>query len=54
MTAEVPGLGDRALRLPKLGLNVLKGEVLIRIIPGPVPDAETKSVNVARAVLAKL
>ena len=54
MTAEIPGLGDRALRLPKLGLNVLKGEVLIRIVPGPVPDAETKSINVARAVLAKL
>ena len=52
--AEITGLGDRALRMPKLGLNVLKGEVFLRIIPGPVPDADTKTVNVARAVLAKL
>ena len=35
--ANVPGLGDRALRLPKLGLNVLQGEILVRVIPGPLP-----------------
>jgi hypothetical protein len=52
--ADVPGLGDRAVRLPKLGLNVLKGDMLVRIIAGPVPDADTKTINVARAVLPKL
>ena len=52
--ADVPGLGDRAVRVPQLGLNVLKGETLIRIIPGPLPDANAKTIDVARAVLAKL
>lgn len=51
---EVPGLGDRAMRAPKLGLNVLKGELLVRVIAGPIPDPDTKTVNVARAVLKKL
>ena len=54
MGGEIAGLGDRAIRVQKLGLNVLKGEVLIRIVPGPVPDADTKTINVARAVLGKL
>jgi hypothetical protein len=53
MGGEISGLGDRALRMPKLGLNVLKGEVLVRIIPGPVPDADAKTIAVARAVLGK-
>jgi hypothetical protein len=51
---EVPGLGDRAVRVPKLGLNVLKGEILIRIIPGPLPDANAKTIEVARAILPKI
>lgn len=51
---EVPGLGDRAVRVPQLGLNVLKGETLIRIIPGPLPEANAKTIDVARAVLEKL
>ncbi len=51
---EIPGLGDRAIRLPKLGLNVLKGEVMIRIIPGPVPDPDAKTIAVARTVLGRL
>jgi len=52
--ADVPGLGDRAIRVPKLGLNVLKGDVLMRITAGPVPDADAKTVDVARAVLPKI
>jgi hypothetical protein len=52
--ADVPGLGDRAIRVPKLGLNVLHGETLIRIIPGPFPDADAKTVSIARAVLPKI
>src|SRR5271157_208082 len=53
MGTEISGLGDRAIRLPKLGLHVLKGEILVRIIAGPVPDADAKTLNVARAVLKK-
>jgi hypothetical protein len=52
--ADIPNLGDKAIRLPKLGLNVLQGEILIRIIPGPLPDADAKTIDVARAVLPRL
>ncbi len=52
--ADIPGLGDKAIRVPKLGLNVLKGEVLIRVIPGPFPDSDAKTISVARAVLPKI
>lgn len=52
--ADIQGLGDRAVRVPKLGLNVLKGESLIRIIAGPIPDANRRMVDIARAVLPKL
>jgi hypothetical protein len=52
--AEVPNLGDRAIRLGNLGLNVLKGDTMVRIIPGPVPHAREKSVLVAREILPKL
>ena len=52
--ADVPNLGDSAVRVPKLGLNVLQGGVLIRIIPGPFPDADAKTIAVARAVLPKI
>jgi hypothetical protein len=51
---DVPGLGDRAVRMPKMGLNVLQGETLIRIMPAPFPDADAKCIAVARAALAKL
>lgn len=54
MGADIPGLGDRAMRLPKLGLNVLQGDTLVRIIAGPVPDADAKTVEVARAVLPRI
>jgi hypothetical protein len=51
---NIPGLGDRALRLPKLELNILQGEILIRIIPGPLPDSDAKTIDIARAVLARI
>ncbi len=54
MGSEVPNLGDRAIRLQRLGLNVLKGELLIRVMTGPVPDSDAKSIEIARAVLKKL
>jgi hypothetical protein len=52
--ADIPGLGDRAVRLANLGLNVLQGNTLIRLVPGPVPDANTKAIAIARAILPKL
>jgi hypothetical protein len=54
MGADIPGLGDRAVRLQRLGLNVLKGDLLVRIMAGPVSDPDAKTVAVARAVLDKL
>lgn len=52
--ADIPNLGDRAIRLGPLGLNVLKGDTVIRIVVGPVPDANDKSVAIARAVLPRI
>ncbi|HXS95540.1 MAG TPA: zinc ribbon domain-containing protein [Candidatus Limnocylindrales bacterium] len=52
--AQIKGLGDQAIRLPKLGLNVLQGETLVRIITGPVPGADAKSIDIARFVLKRL
>jgi len=52
--AQIKGLGDQAVRLPKLGLNVLQGETLVRIITGPVPGADAKSIDIARFVLKRL
>ncbi len=52
--ADIPGLGDRAVRLANLGLNVLQGNTLIRLIAGPVPDANTKTIIIARTILPKL
>jgi len=54
MGVEVPGLGDRAVNLDPLGLSVLKGDLMIRILTGPVDDPNGKSIAVARAVLKKL
>jgi hypothetical protein len=51
---DIPGLGDKAIRIPKLGLNVLEGGVLIRIILGPIPGVDEKTIAVARAVLPKI
>jgi hypothetical protein len=51
---DIKGLGDRAVRIPKLGLNVLENETLIRIVTGPLPNADAKTIDVARAVLKKL
>jgi len=53
-TADIPNLGDRAIRLGNLGLNVLKGDAIIRIVPGPVPSANDKVIAVARAVLPRV
>ena len=52
--APIKGLGDQAVRVPKLGLNVLQGDTIIRIIAGPVPDADAKSIDLARLVLKRL
>lgn len=52
--ADIPGLGDRAVRLANLGLNVLQGNTLIRLVPGPVPDANDKTIAIARTILSKL
>ena len=51
---EIPDLGDRAVRLGNLGLNVLKGDTLIRILPGPVPDANRKCILLARTMLPRI
>jgi hypothetical protein len=50
----IPNLGDRAIRLANLGLNVLKGDTLLRIIPGPIPGANEKAVVVARALVPRV
>jgi hypothetical protein len=47
LDAEIPKLRDRAIRLGQLGLNVLKGDSVIRIVVGPVPDAKGKSIVIA-------
>lgn len=52
--AEIPNLGDRAIRLGNLGLNVLKGKAFLRILVGPVPGANDKAVAVARAILPRM
>jgi hypothetical protein len=52
--SDIPNLGDRAIRLGPLGLNVLKGDTVIRIVVGPVPGANDKSVAIARAVLPRI
>jgi hypothetical protein len=52
--ADIPNLGDRAIRLGPLGLNVLKGDTVIRIIMGPVPDANDKSIAIARVLLPRV
>ncbi len=54
VAAEVPNLGDRAVRLGNLGLNVLKGGTILRIIPGPVPAPNDKAVAIARFLLPRI
>jgi hypothetical protein len=51
---KIEGLGDSAVRLPMLGLNVLRGDVIVRVVPGPVPNADAKCIAIARAVLRQL
>lgn len=52
--SNIPNLGDQAILLGPLGLNVLKGDTLIRVIVGPVPGAKEKSVAIARALLPRI
>ncbi len=52
--ADIPNLGDRAIRLGPLGLNVLKGDTVIRIVVGPVSGANDKSITIARALLPRI
>lgn len=51
---QIPGLGDQAVRLPKLGLNVLQGDTIVRVVAGPIPDADAKTIEIARTVLKRL
>jgi hypothetical protein len=51
---QIKGLGDQAVRMPKLGLQVLQGDTVIGLIPGPVPDSDAKTINLARLVLKRL
>ena len=51
---EISGLGDRAVRFANLGLNVTKGRTIVRIVAGPIPDPDAKTVAVAKAVLPRL
>lgn len=51
---QIKGLGDQAVRLPKLGLNVLQGDTVIGLIAGPVPDSDAKTTAIARVVLKRL
>ncbi len=48
---EISGLGDRAVRFANLGLNVMKGDNMMRIIAGPIPDPDNKTVEIAKAIL---
>ena len=48
---EISGLGDRAVRFANLGLNVMKGGTIIRIVAGPIPDPNAKTIAIARAIL---
>lgn len=50
----IKGLGDQAVRLPKLGLHVLQGDTVIGILAGPVPEADAKTIDIARLVLKRL
>jgi hypothetical protein len=52
--SDIPNLGDRAIRLGPLGLNVLKGDTVIRILVGPVPSPHEKDVAIARVVLPRI
>ena len=51
---EISGLGDRAVRFANLGLNVMKGRAIVRIVAGPIPDPDPKTIAVAKAVLSRL
>jgi len=48
---EISGLGDRAVRFANLGLNIQKGNTVIRIVAGPIPDPDNKTLEIAKALL---
>jgi hypothetical protein len=48
---EIPGLGDRAIRQANLGLSVMKGSTVIRVLAGPIPDPDNKTVEIAKTLL---
>jgi hypothetical protein len=48
------GIGRSGGPCSKLGLNVLQRDTFIHIIAGPVPDADAKSIDLARLVLKRL
>lgn len=51
---EIPNLGDRAIRVANLGLNVLKGDTVIGIVAGPLPGANARSIAIARKIVPKV
>ena len=51
---EISGLGDRAVRFANLGLNVLKGTTILRIVAGPIPDPDAKTLAIAKALVPLL
>ena len=51
---EIPNLGDRAIRVGNLGLNVLKGNAMLTIHIGPVPGASIKDIAIAQAILPRI
>ena len=54
VAGQIKGLGDQAVRLPKLGLHVLQGDAVIGLLAGPVPDADAKTIEIARLILKRL
>ncbi|MEO7144935.1 MAG: hypothetical protein ABI165_15670 [Bryobacteraceae bacterium] len=53
-SSEIPNLGDKAYQIGNLGLNVFKDDSHLNIFVGPVPDANTKAVAIARVMLPRL
>lgn len=51
---EIPNLGDRAVRVGNLGLNVLKGNTMLTIHLGAVPNPHAKDIAVAQAILPRI
>lgn len=54
VVGQIKGLGDQAVQLPKLGLHVMQGDTVIGLLAGPIPDADAKTIEIARLVLKRL